>query len=101
VASERLPSDRMLRRARWVVANPARYALIVAAGLFVMGLVVLDGDVAFSAAMALVAGVGNWLLWRPGGFQARRWTERIAQADGIVDDVDPNWAPPTTRPPEE
>jgi len=98
---ERLPSDRVLRRIRWVVANPARYALLSAGVLFLMGLFVLDGDWRFAGAVGVVAGVGNWLLWRPGGFQSRRWTERFARHDGGGDDVDPTWGPPSVPPPED
>lgn len=101
MTGERLPSDRIQRRARWVIANPALYAVLVAGGIFVMGLLLLPGDVAVPAAMGAAAGVGNWLLWRPGGFQSRRWTERLARIDGTTDDVDPTWEPPSVPPAED
>ena len=83
---------------RWRTEHPVQSAVYAGAATFVGGLAIFDGDLRPAIAGLIITGVGAWLLWRPGGPMARRWTERIAQqefedARGPID-----WGPPSVPP---
>ena len=61
---------------QWAVEYPAVFALMGCVGVAV-GTWIEVGDLRAVAAMAIVAPVVGWLIWRPKGPIARRVRERM------------------------
>mgnify|MGYP003344354567 CR=1 FL=1 len=69
-----------IRNIRYRTEHTLQYALMSAVAMFVVGLVIFDGDIRPAIAGFFAMGLLAWWLWRPGGLAARRALEQIGRA---------------------